>query len=64
MKRFIKHQIYIQIEKCHSENSTHINLASCDMYLWRFLEVFGNDENGPIMTQNDPKITILKFSNF
>ena len=23
------------------KNSTHINLASCDLYLWRFLDFFG-----------------------
>ena len=25
------------------------------MYLLRYLDFFGNDENDPIMTQNDPE---------
>ena len=49
--KFAKHQIYIHIEGCHPQNSTHIRLAS------RFLDFFGNDEIDPIMIQNDREKT-------
>ena len=31
--KLAKHQNYIQIERCHPQNSTSITLASCDMHL-------------------------------
>ena len=60
--KFAKHQVYIQLQACYPQNSTNINLASCDMCSWRFLEFFGNYEDDP---KNDPKMTSKrKFHNF
>ena len=66
--KFSKHEMYIHLKGCYPQNSTHVNLASCDMYLQRFLDFFGNDENFSIMTQNDPEneknLKISQISTF
>ena len=41
--------IYIKAKGFHPENSAHINLASCDLYLWRFPDF--------LVDPKDPKIT-------
>ena len=38
--KIAKPETRFQIEGCHPQNSTHINLASCDMYLYIFFDFF------------------------
>ena len=50
-------QIYIQVKWFHPYNSTDVNLVSCDMYLWRFLDILV-DPKDPSMTQKMRKFIV------